>query len=142
MKDRTPLVLGEMAVMLLVFALAAALCLQCFAWADRESRRTQAGSIACNEAANACEVLKACRGDYTAAAAFYGGETVDGGWIVYYDKAFQIIPDGEGCAYLMTVAEVPDEALPLLGRADVCFNTAEGEQIFTLAAVWQKEGTA
>lgn len=142
MKDRTPLVLSEMAVMLLIFALAAALCLQCFAWADRESRRTQAESMACNEAANACEVLKACRGDYAAAAAFYGGEAVDGGWVVYYDESFHMIPSGEGCAYLMAAAEAPDEALPLLGKAEVCFNTAEGEQLFALTAGWQKEGMA
>ena len=39
MKGKTPLTLLELTVMLLVFALAAALCLQAFVWADRSSAR-------------------------------------------------------------------------------------------------------
>ena len=42
MRSKAPLVLMEQAVMVLVFALAAALCLRAFVWSDQLSRQNEA----------------------------------------------------------------------------------------------------
>jgi type II secretory pathway pseudopilin PulG len=59
----------EQIIMLLVFALASAICLQVFVKADRQSQRNAAQSQAALTAQNAAETLKSTAGDYAAAAA-------------------------------------------------------------------------
>lgn len=44
MKNKTPLILVEQLVMLLVFSLASALCIRAFALAERTSSGTQTGT--------------------------------------------------------------------------------------------------
>ena len=64
MKEQKPLLLVELLVMLLVFSLAAALCLRGFAWAEEQSKLLQQQNQATIRAQNAAELLKATRGDY------------------------------------------------------------------------------
>ena len=59
MKNKTSLLLMEQLVMILVFALCAALCLQCFMAADRISRETGLRDEAVLLAQNTAESLKA-----------------------------------------------------------------------------------
>ena len=59
MKNKTSLLLMEQLVMILVFALCAALCLQCFVAADRISRETGLRDEAVLLAQNTAESLKA-----------------------------------------------------------------------------------
>ena len=73
MRNKAPLALMEQLMMVLVFALAAALCLQVFIFSDRASRRKEAVNRAVLEAQNAAEELKSVRGDFTRAAELYGG---------------------------------------------------------------------
>lgn len=63
MKNRASLVLMEQLVMILVFALAAALCLRSFAVADRISHETEVQDKAILTAQNAAETLKATAGE-------------------------------------------------------------------------------
>ena len=70
MRSRSPLVLMEQLVMILVFALAAALCLQVFVFADRVSARSEQTDRAVLVCQNTAETLKAA------------GRTVSGGWDV------------------------------------------------------------
>lgn len=58
MRSKTPLVLMEQLLMILVFALAAAMCLQIFVHADRRSRRNEAVSQAAVQAQNTAEMIK------------------------------------------------------------------------------------
>lgn len=67
MKNRTSLLLMEQLVMVLVFALAAAMCLQTFAKANAISRETALRDGAVILAQNAAEFLKASKGDTKAA---------------------------------------------------------------------------
>ena len=69
MRNKAPLAMLEQLVMLLVFALAAALCLQAFALADRLSDRTERFDRAVLEAQRAAETVKHCRGDLQQAQA-------------------------------------------------------------------------
>ena len=86
MKGKTALTLIEQSIMLLVLALAAALCLQAFVWADTHSRQNTARDQALVRLQSAAEVLKAYNGDYSAAADTYGG-TADGEqWLLCWDE--------------------------------------------------------
>ena len=69
MKSKVSLQLMEQLIMILVFALAAALCLQVFAKAGEISRQTERYDRAVTLAVNAAEVLKATAGDAEAAEA-------------------------------------------------------------------------
>ena len=69
MKSKASLQLMEQLVMILVFALAAALCLQVFARSAEISRETARQDQAVILAQNAAEVLKATSGDPEAAQA-------------------------------------------------------------------------
>lgn len=85
MKNKTALVLMELTVMLLVFALAAALCLRCFFWAENcsleESRKDQAWL----RLQSAAEILKHCRGDFSSVAQKLGGKWDGSQWIIPLD---------------------------------------------------------
>ena len=67
MKHKASLLLMEQLVMILVFALAAALCLQVFARANAISEETGQRDHAVLLARNAVELLKATEGDVIAA---------------------------------------------------------------------------
>ena len=73
MRSKTPLAMMEQLLMLLVFALAALVCLQVFVFSGQTSRRNEARDRAVLEAQNAAEELKSLRGDITLAAELYGG---------------------------------------------------------------------
>ena len=62
MKNRSSLVLMEQLVMVLVFALAATMCLRLFVFAGQTARRTQLREEAVILAQNTAEELKASRG--------------------------------------------------------------------------------
>ena len=64
MKSRAPLVMMEQLVMVLVFALAAAVCVRIFALSDRLSLENETRDRAVTAVQNAAETLKACRGNY------------------------------------------------------------------------------
>lgn len=74
MKHKASLVLMEQLVMILVFAIAAALCLQVFAKAESISQETARKDQAVALARNAAEVLKATAGDTEAAEKLGGGD--------------------------------------------------------------------
>ncbi len=126
MKNRSTLTLIELLIMLLVFALAAALCLQAFAAADRTSAESARLDAAVTDAQNAAELLKSCGGDYEQAATILGGT---------WDGLLWVIP---GEQYTLQIAPV-DSGHPLLGCAELRVCTAE-EEIFSLHAAWQEGG--
>ena len=93
MRSKAPLTMLEQAIMLLVFALAAVLCLQAFVWADSASKDIADMDAALIQAQSAAEVLKGCRGDMEKAVGIHGG-TWDGQvWTVHFDKDWQQTPE-------------------------------------------------
>lgn len=72
--SRPPLILMEQMVMVLVFALAAALCLQAFVKSDSLSRQSEQRDRALLQAQSAMEVVRYCRGDMNAAAELLGAQ--------------------------------------------------------------------
>jgi len=118
-KHRTPLVLVEQTLMLLIFAVAAAICLQAFVWSNQSSKAGQRETVAMEHAQNMAQTLKYCRGDFEAAAAQYGGS-----W------------DGERWTYQaddVTLTAQREASAPLVGKAAVFW---DGELLLT--AAWQE----
>ncbi len=108
MKNKGILTLIELTVMLAVFALAAALCLQAFAQTDRISRQAEATDRAVSLAQNAAELLQNAHGDIIALTAYYGGITTEDGWQLSLDQSWQ--PTAEAARYFLTVTVTGNQA--------------------------------
>ena len=134
MRDRAPLALIEQAVMLLVFALAAALCLKAFIWADGQSRQSADRDMALLEAQSAAEVLKANGGDYTAAVECQGGMWDGRVWKICYDDRW----DRTEVNGTYELSAIPgDKELEYLGTAVV--EVRSGDRILVrLPVSWQE----
>ena len=63
-RSKAPLALMEQIIMILVFALAAAVCLQAFVYANGLSGRGEKENIAAAHAQEVIEMCKACAGDW------------------------------------------------------------------------------
>lgn len=153
MRSKAPLLLMEQMVMLAVFALAAALCLQAFVKSDSLSSRSEARDRAAVEAQNAAETVRHYGGSAQNAlsraaedlGAEYSEEFVT--LSLDYDENWNPIPAGEGeetapyyrlsvianpdPADLLTVpsregADLSDPDLPGLQRAAVRVSTGNG----------------
>ena len=128
MKSKTPLVLMEQLVMVLAFALAAALCLRCFVSADRISEKNALRDEAVLMAQTAAEAMKGCGGDYEAAA-----KLLDGQW---NGSVLAVHSDGLS---LFVIPE--DSGNDFLGRARVEVYTREDDELlFALTTAWQEVG--
>lgn len=117
MKNKTPLPLMEQLIMVLVFALTAALCLQGFSLADRISRRQEAREKAVVLAQNLAESLKAGSGDLEAVSRLLDDFPEDPDFVI------QVIP-----------VSTDD---PHLGSARIVV-TYEEEAIFEITVAWQE----
>ncbi|MBQ2785965.1 MAG: hypothetical protein IJF02_05630 [Oscillospiraceae bacterium] len=131
---RSASLLMELTIMLLVFALAAALCVQAFVWADSRSRRSAEEDMALLHTQSAAEVLKHCDGDFALAAQTHGGNW-DGIWTVSYDAQWKIT-DGAAAYYLQ--AEPVDTEQDLLGQAKVMVRDKEGAILAEFSVCWQE----
>jgi len=139
MRSRTPLVLMEQLMMVLVFALAAALCLQGFALAHRLSDEDAARDRAITVVQNAAEVLKACGGDCSAAAQqLYGVGSTDSG-CVCYDAHWQVTDPGADAVYRLELEHLPRTQVGL-GQAEVRVVKISdaSDVLFSVTAAWQE----
>ena len=138
MRSRAPLALMEQTVMVLVFALAAALCLRAFVLADGISRQVEATDRAVLWAESAADTLKARNGDLVQAAAELGGNLDGQRWIIPLDETWQETA-GEP-TYTLTVQPVESNQ-PLLGKAQIDVAEKNGDSLFSLEVCWQEAGT-
>jgi len=135
MKNKAPLTIIELTVMLLVFALAAALCLRAFLWADRESKNIVKLDQAVMQAQTAAELLKSCQGNLDLLVAAAGGVATDTDWVLHYDGQWR--PTTIDSTYELRITLHPDNS-EFLGTASV--NVYQDNQCLTsLLAAWQKE---
>lgn len=116
MKSKAPLALIELAIMLLVFALAAVLCLRAFVWAETASKENLERDQALVQAQSAAEVLKACTGDPDAAMELYGGGKEGQTWTVWYDEAWN--QTAQAARYRLVAVPV-QTGLAYLGMANI-----------------------
>lgn len=137
MKNKAPLALMEQLVMILVFALAAALCLQMFVLSDSTSVSGEKRDYAVTAVQNAAEALKLSRGSYDEMTQLLGGEATKDGWRMGFDDAWRAAPDGKA-AYTVTAQEIEDGD-DLLGSAIVAAYEAGGGQLFEVTVCWQED---
>jgi len=137
MRSKTPLALMEQVVMVLVFALAAALCLQVFVVSNRMSERNKDIDHAVFLAQNTAEMLKAC-GGVEAAADAVGGENRQMMWSSYYNEDLILVPDQARAYY--EVNTLPESSgVEGLGKATVeVFRFGGNEALFSLTVGWQE----
>ena len=134
MKKKSTLSLMELAVMVMIFALAAVLCLRAFVWADNNSRGGEERDRAALCAQSAAEVMKSFHGDADAVCRELGGECRDKIILVHYDSAWNVTaaPD----TYELQIFS-RDSANALLGQAEIEVSSDKGD-LFGLNVCWQE----
>ena len=136
MRSRSPLVLMEQLVMVLVFALAAALCLQAFVLSDRISDENEAVDQAVLLAQNAAETVKSCSGDLAQVAFLLGGSAAQDAWCGWYDAEGQMLDSAEEAAFRVELVPM-DSGVAGLGQAEVVV-LREEKPLFALTVAWQE----
>ena len=121
MKSKTPLVLIEQTLMLLIFAVAAVFCIQAFIRSDVASKENEYRDAAYIHAQNMAETLKNTRGDYAKASVLCGGEWDGERWSAEFDG-------------ISLYAESEPDTSPYLSRASVFAES--GEKLLTVS--WQE----
>lgn len=107
MREKAPLLLMEQLLMVLVFALAAAVCVQAFVLSDRLSKDSEALDHAVVAAENAAEAWKHAEGDLTLLLQAEGGQLSQGLWWQLLDEDWKITEETADACY--TVEVFPDE---------------------------------
>ncbi len=125
MKNRTSLMLIEQVIALLVFALAAALCLRLFVWADTASREQRRHADTMVWIQNSAEVVSHHKGDLQGLVDTLGGSREGSIWQRQM----------EGFTLRVSLLE----AKPYLGSAKVCALSETGEVLMELTVCWQEE---
>ena len=144
MRSKAPLAMMEQIVMLLVFALAAALCLQAFVKSDQQSKRSEARDQALREAQNAAEVIQYTGGDFQRAAALLDATNwqEDALSICFGYDWEPYAPNPQGTypfGYTLGVCRI-DSGAPGLGKAEVWVQEDEsGEELARFEVAWQEE---
>lgn len=149
MKRKAPLAMMELMVMIAVFALAAALCLQAFVKSDQLSRRVEAWDGAAVLCQSVAEMIQHEKGDIVAAVEKISGEDAkqghdNFGYFVNYDESWQVISYEEGdrlpLAYTLRATEM-ESGTQGLGKALVeayAWNRGTMESLFSIEVSWQK----
>lgn len=136
MKNKAPLSLMEQLIMLLVFALSAALCLQVYVLSSQISRRCEAQAHAVTAVQNTAEVVKSCKGDVSRYSDLLGGTGDAHQWQIGYSASWDPVSLHQA-AYrvLVTSGAAP---VPGLGLATVSAHTDAADTLFTVTVAWQE----
>ena len=121
MKDKATLTLMELLIMVLVFSLAAALCLKAFVWSAQKTQENQIAAQAAVCVQTAAEELKSSHRAVQSRTCF--------------DENWQQVPDGDGC-YILTTEPFADK---LLGGAELTMTDSAGNVLFGLSVRWQED---
>ena len=140
MKNRASLSLMEQLIMILVFALAATLCLQGFATANQISQKTGQVDHAIHHVQNTAELLKAYGGNIDTQLPVCALPTTDG-WVVYYNKNWEPEEKTDHPQYCMEIVR-QNAGIKGLGQAQIKMSVMSSQsELFSLTVAWQ-EGTA
>ncbi len=127
----------EQLIMLTVFAIAAALCLQIFALSGNVSKNMEIRDKAVTVVQNAAESVKIAEGDLKKHAEFFGGTVAGGIWEISYDESWNIT-DSENAAFRATAC-ITENYTAYLGTAEIRASDRDGKVLFELTAAWQEE---
>ena len=144
MKSKAPLMLMEQMIMLLVFALAAALCLQAFVKSEQLSSRSENRDRAVTIAQTAAETIRHCGGDMgnalEEAAEILGGTSEQGVLVLDYDMDWNP-SQGAMPGYRLMANGVPTD-VPGLWKALVQVvyypDNTNPDTLFEIEVSWQE----
>lgn len=141
MRSKAPLLLMEQMVMLLVFALAAALCVQAFVKSDAVSARGEARDNAVIAAQTAAETIRLAGGSpeealAAAASVLPDAEFTDGTLRQCLDGEWSAVPAASSDAEYTLAAQPLPEEQPGLSKAEIAVASRE-ETLFTIEVAWQ-----
>ena len=139
MNSKTSLVLMEQLIMVLVFAVAAALCLQVFVGADQIYRETGQRDRAVSIARNAAEIVKISKGNPEEAAVSLTALQDSSHLWVYYDDQWKVVKEYQEAAYRLEIQWL-EKTLPGLGQAQITVTQADVPKtpLFSLMVAWQE----
>lgn len=133
-RSKAPLALMGQLLMVLFFALTAAICLQAFAKSETISQKSAERDAASLLAQNAAETLKSVHGKTDIACGVLGGTVDNGVWTFRGDANGRVVEDG---AYHV-LAERIESIESGLGRACVRVFNGEENEIISLICSWQE----
>lgn len=133
MGNKSILVLIEHMVMLLVFALAAAVCLRMFVLSDKLSRTYEATDRAVLAAQNVAELIKQ-NGIEGFAKQMGVKADSENNWTVFYDENWETTSEESGKFVLRIIGT---ETVRYLFRGEVVVLTDTGEELFRLPVATQ-----
>ena len=136
MKNKAPLSLMEQLMMLLIFALSAALCLQIYVLSGQISRRCEAQGHAVTAVQNAAESVKLCRGDVSRYPQSLGGAGTSRKWEIGYDDNWEAVPPEQAAYRILVIPEATP--LPTLGKAVITAVTETEDILFSVTVSWQE----
>ena len=137
MNRKSVLHLMELLIMVLVFAIAASVCVQCFAYAHRLSKEQGKKTAAILMVQNAAELLKGASGDFSAIESQLGGSGTEQVWQVPMDQNWDAVPKLEQATYLLLI-EKKSATSPYLGMASVQLQ-CRGETLVEITVAWQED---
>ena len=135
-KSRGRLFLLEMIIIILFFAVAAAVCMNLFAKAREEGARSADLTMAVTQAQYAAETFKSTGGDMRKTGELLFAAESGGEITLCYDDAWNSVPPGEDAAYCLTMTEKNAEGLR---AADVTVSAA-GEEIYRIETAIYGDG--
>lgn len=153
MSKKSHLVLIELMIMLLIFSLTVALCLQVFAWSSDEAENIENRDKAMLKAQTAAEIIKAFEGDFAEAAEELGGaySAAEDELVVCYTEDWECseaagaaagddgAPAADVAAYWQfCLTAKRDASDALLERAEISVESQDGEMLFQIPVCWQK----
>lgn len=135
MRNKAPLALMELLIMLLVFSLASGLCLQAFSIAKQQAIHSMELDCAVLQAQNAAELIKYYDGNFSSAAKHMGGTADELSWQIYYDENWNVVSHED--TYCLSAMKQASDS-PLLDNAIVSVYDSKDELLFSLPVAWQE----
>ena len=108
-KSKTSLFLMELVLMILFFAVSAAVCMRVFSSAQLKSNHSDDLSNASLKAQSAAECWKLSQGEAELVAEVLGGEKTESGAAVYFDKEWNSCGEA-GAKYILELEKDGDDA--------------------------------
>lgn len=127
-RSKAPLALMEQIIMILVFALASAVCLQAFVYSDQLSRTDEQRQNAMAKVSQVTEYCKANHGDLEKAGEILGADVTEDSLEIRYPK--------DGMILSLRLTEQTD----YLQKAVVSVTSLEGEEIYSMDIAYQIGG--
>lgn len=134
MKSKTPLVMMEQIVMVLIFALAAALCLQTFVLSGKMSKENELVNRAAIEAQNTAESMKA----YGIVACITEAEQIKDGYRFYYDSKWNKTMSAKTAEFYLDICPSNHDN-EYFWKAEIIVKEQDGTELFTIPVAGQKE---